>query len=906
MGATTWLVLTWVLVALASITVYGKRQKVVQQEPSQLARQASPLKGQGMTCLDAGGECLLTHSWCHFPLPYFDDCSHPTAICCHRRMEKGKRKKKGDIEITKNVVAERENGRENSDTEPPGKIKQRKTGSRIKEQMKVRGGRRDRNNNLDYQIKTRKSQGGKKINNKRKKGNKKSVIKTKENTEYGEEIRKFKKTNEGKMKKDRRVNRKIKKDIKKYWIKNKNNIIRKEKEKSAKMTQSFPDFHGIVDINSRKGEKKEKKWMRKGDEIYRQHKFKKSEKKERLQKSKKKNVKKKISNENKSHRDSDKDKEGKKIHKERKRTIGKSSRHSNSWRRKKIKEKKGPGGKVGGQPGRDPYDRAHKAMTHWKGLSRKTGGKPCRNCKRISHNWNKLDEKKAEKESRKSKSKSHDRRKSSGKTDLVKKKRMKVRRKKTHNKGHSIEKESSHEDDYCMKQVKACQRFGGSCLGKGKKCKHILKTFRFGSCHPCKCCKNTCKAKKKCRIVGGSCRKSCVKEEREVKKGCKGGKCKCCAPECYVDKKCKKKGGTCKKQCSSGEQRIKKGCRQADCRCCVPSHSCSAKKCKQQGGVCKTRCSDDDKRNSKGCRGSNCHCCVKTRYGIPSPKTQGGKIFCMFYSLIGCSSGILFFNHFLERITMILAFILRGRQRWQEQKRAKIEAKKARKAGKGKINRSRWTDPDQEDLDLNAYKPSIYWNLLVLSILSVVVSAFGAFIYMEVEGWTYLDSLYYCFVSFSTLGFGDFISVEELNESYGPGLYAYSFFNVVMLVMGGCCIYSFFNIMTTIITKFLDFIIKRTVSCCDREQHTPTHESSKHLISVAEAQKEHIRRQKGDIDDIYHREKREHISVKKVRVKYYDEELHELVTFDLRHNNINIMNLWMTNKRLELLQCLSP
>lgn len=45
---------------------------------------------------------------------------------------------------------------------------------------------------------------------------------------------------------------------------------------------------------------------------------------------------------------------------------------------------------------------------------------------------------------------------------------------------------------------------------------------------------------------------------------------------------------------------------------------------------------------------------------MTTPRTTPGKIFLMFYGLIGCAGAFLFFNLFLERIITFLAFILRS------------------------------------------------------------------------------------------------------------------------------------------------------------------------------------------------------------------------------------------------------
>ncbi|KAK4303114.1 hypothetical protein Pmani_024857 [Petrolisthes manimaculis] len=66
-----------------------------------------------------------------------------------------------------------------------------------------------------------------------------------------------------------------------------------------------------------------------------------------------------------------------------------------------------------------------------------------------------------------------------------------------------------------------------------------------------------------------------------------------------------------------------------------------------------------------------------------------------------------------------------------------------------------------EDSSLDAWKPSVYWVMFYLSIASCIVAFTGAVMFMEVEEWSYADSIYFCFVSFATIGFGDFVSAQR-------------------------------------------------------------------------------------------------------------------------------------------------
>ena len=46
-------------------------------------------------------------------------------------------------------------------------------------------------------------------------------------------------------------------------------------------------------------------------------------------------------------------------------------------------------------------------------------------------------------------------------------------------------------------------------------------------------------------------------------------------------------------------------------------------------------------------------------FGMTTPATIGGKVFLIFYGLVGCASTILFFNLFLERVITVIAYVLK-------------------------------------------------------------------------------------------------------------------------------------------------------------------------------------------------------------------------------------------------------
>lgn len=209
-------------------------------------------------------------------------------------------------------------------------------------------------------------------------------------------------------------------------------------------------------------------------------------------------------------------------------------------------------------------------------------------------------------------------------------------------------------------------------------------------------------------------------------------------------------------------------------------------------------------------------------YGNTTPQTTAGKVVVVLYGFVGCSGGILFFNLFLERIITFLAWILRSlhvrRLRRQNRKNA-IASRRASKSSNGqRSSLPDILDEEEEIYDLEEWKPSVYWVMLYLSLSSCTVACCAAAVYAALEGWGYFDALYFCFVSFTTIGFGDYVSMEK--PSYPYALW-YQFANFVFLVVGCSCIYSLMNVTSIVIKQGLNYVIEN-VQCKNREIAPPS------------------------------------------------------------------------------------
>ena len=128
-------------------------------------------------------------------------------------------------------------------------------------------------------------------------------------------------------------------------------------------------------------------------------------------------------------------------------------------------------------------------------------------------------------------------------------------------------------------------------------------------------------------------------------------------------------------------------------------------------------------------------------YGHSTPQTVLGKVFCMVYAIIGIPLCLVMFQSVGERLNYFASFCIQL-------------VKKCFRFRKKEVN--------QTEL------------VCVGGFLAIAVITGGASMFSHYEGWTYFDSIYYCVITLTTIGFGDFVALQ-VNESNSISL-CFSFY----------------------------------------------------------------------------------------------------------------------------------
>ncbi|XP_022254070.1 potassium channel subfamily K member 1-like isoform X1 [Limulus polyphemus] len=152
-------------------------------------------------------------------------------------------------------------------------------------------------------------------------------------------------------------------------------------------------------------------------------------------------------------------------------------------------------------------------------------------------------------------------------------------------------------------------------------------------------------------------------------------------------------------------------------------------------------------------------------YGQVRPLSQGGKIFCIIYGLVGIPLTMTLLSAYVERLMIPAVFLLQ-------------------------FLNSRLGHLFQP-FNIRMFHLSIV-GVLVLSLFFIIPAVI--FSHLEPE-WDYLDALYYCFISLTTIGLGDYVPADSSHQEYRP---LYKVCSAFYLLIGLTFMMFFLSVLYTI------------------------------------------------------------------------------------------------------------
>lgn len=147
-------------------------------------------------------------------------------------------------------------------------------------------------------------------------------------------------------------------------------------------------------------------------------------------------------------------------------------------------------------------------------------------------------------------------------------------------------------------------------------------------------------------------------------------------------------------------------------------------------------------------------------YGHSTPRTLSGKIFCIFYTLFGIPIFLIMFQSVGERLNSFIIFLLtrlKKRLRFKNQEVGMFEL------------------------------------ITVEGCFSITIIIIASYVFVHNEGWAYFDAIYYCFITLTTIGFGDYVPLQQNN--FLSNNLAYACFTILFILIGLTTLASSMNLL---------------------------------------------------------------------------------------------------------------
>uniref|UniRef100_A0AAQ5XGX4 Potassium channel domain-containing protein n=1 Tax=Amphiprion ocellaris TaxID=80972 RepID=A0AAQ5XGX4_AMPOC len=171
-------------------------------------------------------------------------------------------------------------------------------------------------------------------------------------------------------------------------------------------------------------------------------------------------------------------------------------------------------------------------------------------------------------------------------------------------------------------------------------------------------------------------------------------------------------------------------------------------------------------------------------YGNMSPSSTAGQIFCVFFALFGIPLNMVVLN----RVGKYMLAIERNISLFLEEKTGR------------RVRRSH---------NLRIYRINLTFVPVQVGTFFILFFVVPMIVFQQHEGWTHAQAIYYCFITLSTIGFGDFVADNNPDKKY-PDWYS------VLMAM-----WIFFGLawLALVINHSIDILERLNAHFKERQKH---------------------------------------------------------------------------------------
>ncbi|CRK91740.1 CLUMA_CG005373, isoform B [Clunio marinus] len=202
-------------------------------------------------------------------------------------------------------------------------------------------------------------------------------------------------------------------------------------------------------------------------------------------------------------------------------------------------------------------------------------------------------------------------------------------------------------------------------------------------------------------------------------------------------------------------------------------------------------------------------------YGNIAPATDLGKVATIFYAIIGMPLFLLYLSNigdilaksfkwiyakcFLCRICPNIARRRLAREKHKERLRQNDGEDPSESGGSESGSASSYTNDSEIEMEIKQDPQTVTVPITVCISIMIGYILLGASLFKAWEKWDYLDGSYFCFISLSSIGFGDLVPGAALKfntsvKSYNVVELSFIFCSVYLL-LGMALIAMCFNLM---------------------------------------------------------------------------------------------------------------